>query len=59
MTILAIVVMSKYKLTDALHAQIVGEIRARLSAGVAQDDAGKAQEEVAASHAVNGKAPGA
>ena len=58
MTILAIVVMSKYKLTDALHAQIVGEIRARRSAGVAQDDAGKAQEEVAASHAVNGKAPG-
>ncbi len=58
MTILAIVVMSKYKLTDALHAQIVGEIRARRSAGVVQDDAGKAQEEAAASHAVNGKAPG-
>jgi glucuronide carrier protein len=31
MTILAIVVMSKYKLTDVLHAQIVSEIRARRS----------------------------
>ncbi|MCT9870544.1 glucuronide transporter [Paenarthrobacter aurescens] len=29
MTILAIVVMLKYKLTDSLHARIVGEIRAR------------------------------
>lgn len=31
MTILAIAVMSRYKLTDVLHAQIVGEIRARRS----------------------------
>ncbi|BCW61551.1 glucuronide transporter [Arthrobacter sp. StoSoilB22] len=31
MTILAIAVMAKYKLTDAVHAQIVGEIRARRS----------------------------
>jgi glucuronide carrier protein len=31
MTVLAIVVMAKYKLTDVLHAQIVGEIRARRS----------------------------
>jgi glucuronide carrier protein len=29
MTILAIVVMAKYKLTDAFHAQILGEIKAR------------------------------
>ena len=31
MTILAIVVMAKYKLTDAFHAQILGEIKARRS----------------------------
>ena len=29
MTVLAIVVMAKYKLTDAFHAQILGEIKAR------------------------------
>lgn len=32
MTIFAIVVMAKYKLTDAFHAQILGEIKARRSA---------------------------
>jgi glucuronide carrier protein len=31
MTILAIVVMAKYKLSDAFHAQILGEIKARRS----------------------------
>jgi len=36
MTILAIAVMAKYKLTDAVHAQIVGEIRARRSADAAE-----------------------
>jgi glucuronide carrier protein len=29
LTILAVLVMSKYKLTDAMHAEILTEIRAR------------------------------
>ncbi len=47
MTILAIVVMTKYKLTDVLHAQIVGEIRARRLVEREPDTSEQAPQETA------------
>ncbi|MDV8147399.1 glucuronide transporter [Arthrobacter sp. B10-11] len=40
LTILAVLVMSKYKLTDAMHAEILTEIRARHAGGEGADTAG-------------------
>jgi glucuronide carrier protein len=39
LTVLAVLVMSRYKLTDAMHAEILTEIRARRSSGEAGDHA--------------------
>ncbi|MGR0160847.1 glucuronide transporter [Paenarthrobacter nitroguajacolicus] len=58
MTILAIVVMARYKLTDAVHAQIVGEIRSRRSAEDLQDNPEGVPEGAAADYATHGKASG-
>jgi glucuronide carrier protein len=44
LTILAVLVMSKYKLTDAMHAEILTEIRARRESGDAPKTAGAAVE---------------
>ncbi|WLQ08540.1 glucuronide transporter [Arthrobacter oryzae] len=40
LTILAVLVMSKYKLTDAMHAEILTEIRARHAGGEGADTSG-------------------
>ena len=44
LTILAVLVMSKYKLTDAMHAEILTEIRARHTSGDGSGTAGAASE---------------
>lgn len=44
MTILAVLVMSKYKLTDAMHARILEEITARRESGDAPKTSGAAVE---------------
>ncbi|MBO1268099.1 glucuronide transporter [Arthrobacter cavernae] len=59
MTILAIMVMSKYKLTDVFHAQIVGEIKARreLAEAEAKGDGGAGQAPAVELPATDGARP--
>jgi glucuronide carrier protein len=45
LTILAVLVMSKYNLTDAMHAEILTEIRARRASGDAPKTSGAAVEQ--------------
>jgi glucuronide carrier protein len=47
MTILAVLVMSKYKLTDAMHARILAEIQARREGAGAQTTSGSGLEQSA------------
>ena len=60
LTVLAVLVMSKYKLTDALHARILTEIRARREGGGTADPgntAGSAAAEPGAADAAAAKQP--
>ncbi|PNH83648.1 glucuronide transporter [Arthrobacter sp. AFG20] len=59
LTILAVLVMSKYKLTDAMHAQILTEIRARRSSeeGGAEGSAAASSEAATSEAAAKPLAP--